>query len=103
MADSIGKPGAGHATDIPYVFDTTAIKYEKATTPRDIGMGKAMSAYLANFVKTGNPNGAGLPEWPRYSRAADQIVDFAESGKAVPEKDPLGAQIDAAPAGPQPR
>lgn len=101
VADSIGKPGAQHATDIPYFFDTTAIKYEKATTPKDVGMGKAMSAYLVNFVKTGDPNGKGLPAWPRYTKASDQIMDFAENGKAVPQKDPLGPKIDAAPAASQ--
>ena len=26
----------------------------------------AMSSYWANFVKSGNPNGTGLPEWPKY-------------------------------------
>jgi len=103
VADSIGKPGAGHATDIPFFFDTTALKYEGATTPKDIGMGKAMSGYLVNFVKTGNPNGKGLPAWPRYAKASDQLMDFAENGKAQPEKDPLGATIDAAPASPPAR
>ncbi len=101
VAESMGKPGAGHATEIPYFFDTTAIKYEQATTPRDVAMGKAASTYLVNFVKTGDPNGAGLPAWPRYSRASDQIMDFAETGKPVPQKDPLGAEIDAAAAAPQ--
>jgi para-nitrobenzyl esterase len=55
VADSIGKPGAGHATDIPFFFDTQAIKYGAATTPRDNGMGKAISAYLVNFARTGRP------------------------------------------------
>jgi para-nitrobenzyl esterase len=26
-----------------------------------------MSSYWVNFVKTGNPNGEGLPEWRAYS------------------------------------
>jgi para-nitrobenzyl esterase len=98
VAESVGQPGAQHASDIPFFFDTTAIKYGDKTTPRDIGMGKAISAYIVNFAKTGNPNGAGLPTWPRYSRAQDQLLDFAENGQAVPEKDPWAAEIDAAPA-----
>ncbi|HWJ68713.1 MAG TPA: carboxylesterase family protein [Sphingobium sp.] len=103
VAQSVGKPGAGHATDIPFFFDTVATKYEAATTPQDLGMGKAMSAYLANFVKAGDPNGTALPVWPRYDRASDRLMDFAENGKAQPQKDPLGPVIDAAPAASPPR
>ena len=97
VAESLGEPGAQHATDIPFFFDTQAIKYAEKTTARDNAMGKTISAYLVNFARTGNPNGAGLTEWPRYSRAGDQIVDFTDSGKAVAQKDPWGAEIDAAP------
>ncbi|HET9472923.1 MAG TPA: carboxylesterase family protein [Steroidobacteraceae bacterium] len=98
VAESLGEPGAQHATDIPFFFDTQAIKYAEKTTARDNAMGKIISAYLVNFARTGNPNGAGLPEWPRYSREKDEIVDFTGSGKAVAQKDPWGAEIDAAPA-----
>lgn len=101
VADSIGKKGAEHATDIPFFFDTTTIKYGDATTAKDVGMGKAISAYLVNFVKKGDPNGNGLPIWPRYAKASDQLMDFADTGKPVPQKDPLGPQIDAAPTMPQ--
>jgi para-nitrobenzyl esterase len=99
VADSVGQPGAQHATDIPFFFDTTAIKYGDATTPRDVAVGRTMSAYLANFARTGDPNGPGLPTWPRYARSADQIMDFAEDGQAVAQKDPWGAEIDAAASG----
>jgi para-nitrobenzyl esterase len=97
VAESIGQPGAQHATDIPFFFDTQAIKYAEKTTARDNAMGKTISAYLVNFARTGNPNGAGLTDWPRFSRANDVIVDFTDSGKAVAQKDPWGAEIDAAP------
>jgi para-nitrobenzyl esterase len=98
VAESLGQPGAQHATDIPFFFDTQAIKYAEKTTARDNQVGKTISAYLVNFARTGNPNGAGLPEWQRYSHANDQIVDFADDGKAIPQKDPWGAELDAAPA-----
>ena len=97
VAESVAEPGAQHATDIPYFFDTQAIKYEQKTTPRDNAMGKTISAYLVNFARTGNPNGAGLPDWPTFSRANDVLVDFTASGKAIAQKDPWGAEIDAAP------
>jgi para-nitrobenzyl esterase len=98
VAGSVKAPGAQHATDIPFFFDTAAIKYGPQTSARDRAMGKAMSAYLVNFAKRGDPNGAGLPAWPAYARTSDEIMDFAASGKPVAEKDPWGSEIDAAQA-----
>jgi len=88
--------GAGHATDIPFFFDTVAIKYGAQTTPRDLGVGKAMSTYMMNFAKRGDPNGAGLPVWEPYARAADEIMDFTADGTPVMGKDAWGADIDKA-------
>ena len=34
--------------------------------PVDHELAKTKSTYWANFVRTGSPNGAGLPNWPRY-------------------------------------
>lgn len=96
VADSIGKPGAQHATDIPFFFDTQAFKYGDKTTDRDNGVGKLISAYLVNFAKTGNPNGAGLPQWPHYSVAGDTLLDFTASGRALALRDPWGPEIDSA-------
>jgi para-nitrobenzyl esterase len=90
------RDGAGHATDIPFFFDTVDVRYQDKMTPRDRGMSRAMSTYLLNFAKTGDPNDGKLPAWPRYSRATDMIVNFAEDGTVVPQKDPWGAELDAA-------
>jgi para-nitrobenzyl esterase len=104
VADSLGKEaaaaGARHATDIPYFFDTVAVKYGEQATRRDTGMGRSISAYLANFAKTGDPNGKRLPAWPRYDAGKDAIMDFTGAGKAVAQKDPWGADIDAARTAP---
>lgn len=98
VAESLGEPGAQHATDIPFFFDTQSIKYAEKTTARDNAVGRTISAYLVNFAKTGDPNGPGLTPWPRYSRAQDEILEFADNGQTVAQKDPWGVEIDATPA-----
>lgn len=91
VAESVKTPGAQHASDIPFFFDTQAIKYGAATTPRDNAMGAVISDYLVNFAKTGNPNGTRLPKWPRYAAPADILMDFAADGTPRAGKDPLNA------------
>ena len=89
VAQSIkGAHGADHASDIPYFLDTVSIKYGDRTTLRDRAAGSIVSAYLVNFVKTGNPNVQGLPAWKPYARANDAMMDFSPEGTAVPGPDP---------------
>ena len=35
-----------------------------------------MSDYFANFVKTGDPNGPGLPEWTRYTQSDPRCMEL---------------------------
>ncbi|WP_312488539.1 carboxylesterase/lipase family protein, partial [Sphingomonas sp.] len=102
VADSVRQPGAQHATDIPFFFDTVAIKYGDKTTERDRAMGQVMSRYVVRFARTGDPNGPGLPAWPGYTRAGDRLMDFTAGGKAMARPDPWGAEIDAGTHGPTP-
>lgn len=86
-------PGAFHATEIPFVFDTVSDKYGSALTPADAAIAKQMNEYWVNFAKTGDPNGAGLPHWPRYSPSSDELIDFTSNGP-VGEPDPWKKQLD---------
>lgn len=74
--------GAPHASDIPFFLGTTAAKFGAATTARDREATHLASSYLANFVRTGNPNGAGLPAWPAYLGGTPQMLDFDAGGGA---------------------
>jgi para-nitrobenzyl esterase len=96
VASSLGgKAGADHASDIPFFFHTEAIKSGGATTARDRRAGEAASAYLVNFVRTGDPNGPGLPHGPAYSPESEAMLDLSASGTAVPGPDPLAAKLGA--------
>ncbi len=63
--DEEGFHGAYHAADNYYftgALDADADDQRPWTDP-DLAMEKLAMSYLANFIKTGNPNGEGLPEW----------------------------------------
>lgn len=75
--------GASHASDIPFFFDTAAIKYGAQTSAMDRAAARTASAYLINFVKTGNPNGIGLPQWPATSVAKPTTLDLDAGGGAA--------------------
>jgi para-nitrobenzyl esterase len=89
--------GALHATEIPFVFNTERVKYGDATTAEDEATGRMTNAYWVAFAKTGDPNGAGLPKWPRYSAAEDAIMDFTTKGP-VAGPDPFKARLDVVEA-----
>jgi para-nitrobenzyl esterase len=74
--------GARHAGEIEYVFGTLKSQEGVPWTDGDFKVSEAMGTYWTNFVKTGNPNGGGLPDWPKSDRQNRYQVLYL-SGKDI--------------------
>ncbi|WP_301546307.1 carboxylesterase/lipase family protein [Paracoccus saliphilus] len=77
--DNEGFRGAYHAADI-YYFNASLREddpNQRPWTDPDLAMRDLASGYLANFVKTGDPNGEGLPEWGQVTaETGGQFIRF---------------------------
>ena len=71
--------GGVHLWDMMYVFGWLQ---PPADQPRDARLADQEQRYWVNFATKGDPNGPGLPVWPK-SGPADSYMDFASSGAAA--------------------
>ncbi len=76
---------AFHSDDIEYVFGTLDTRPEADWRPEDRRLSEQMMTYWTNFARTGDPNGEGLPEWPKYS-STGQIMRLTSTPIAVPDR-----------------
>lgn len=74
--------GAFHASEIFFVFGSHSPL--AGLTEEDEALTEAMGVYWTNFAKTGDPNGAGLPAWPRYTPERDEWMTFNPSIEVQP-------------------
>jgi para-nitrobenzyl esterase len=89
--------GARHAGEIEYVFGALdslpTVPWEDA----DRRLSDLMMTYWTNFARTGDPNGPGLPVWPRYSaQDGTPVMHLNETSAARPdERRPRYLALDA--------
>ena len=82
---------AFHCSDICFWFYNTDLMLTHTgggARPRKLS--EKMAGTLINFMKTGNPNGAGLPVWPKYTtqNGETMILDDVSSVRNDPDREP---------------
>jgi para-nitrobenzyl esterase len=90
-----GREGAGafHSMEISYVFGTVerGIRYPpprpetRPSNAADEKISDVMQQYWTNFAKTGDPNGGGLPAWPKFDPASRAYIQFTDAGPIAKE------------------
>ena len=87
--------GAGHGSEVAYVFNNLNDRRGAAeVTPEEEKLAQILNTYWANFAKTGNPNGDGLPVWPEYNKQNEKILDIQPDANPVGKPDPRKARLD---------
>ena len=66
---------AHHSAEHQYVFQTLT-KSKRPYAGRDWDLSNQLADYWANFIKNGDPNGEGLPEWTPYTADCKQAMDI---------------------------
>ncbi len=86
MPEPIGAP---HACEIEYCMGNLDLVKEYAWTEDDYKVSATMQEYFANFIKTGNPNGKNLPEWPAVEKESSNpsVMILDTESKAVKAPD----------------
>ncbi|MGO4518224.1 carboxylesterase/lipase family protein [Terriglobus sp. 2YAB30_2] len=59
---------AFHSTELEYVFGTLDVRQGATWQSADRKLSDEVVIYWTNFARTGDPNGNGLPTWPRYDK-----------------------------------
>jgi para-nitrobenzyl esterase len=83
--------GAPHASEMFFVFqDERYPPFEWTASDRELA--EQMAGYWTNFAKRGDPNGPGLPPWPRFTEASPKVMRL----KSPPAADdlPNARQLD---------
>ena len=79
--------GAFHTSEVPYVFNSLAL-CPRPWQEQDRQIAAQVSAYWANFVRTGDPNGQGLPVWPAFSASEAKTMGVGDKAGPHPVATP---------------
>lgn len=75
--------GAFHTSEVPFALHTLHL-WKRPWRDIDTSVENTMNNYWVNFVKTGDPNGGGLPKWSTYDRSSGNIMEIGDETKIIP-------------------
>ncbi|RZK40171.1 MAG: carboxylesterase family protein [Pedobacter sp.] len=78
--------GAVHASDIEYALGNLDRNKSYKWESEDFETSKVFQSYLLNFIKSGNPNGNGLPRWFGLQSSIPKVMVIDGQSKSLPEK-----------------
>lgn len=73
-----------HSGELPYFYGN--IPHTRNYDESDFALSEMIQQYILNFVKTGNPNGEGLPQWDTYNDCPDKVLNFDTEVKMIENK-----------------
>ena len=79
--------GAVHSAEIEYALGNLPTNRVYDWQPDDYKVSSIIQSYFENFIKTGNPNGYGVPYWPAVTKGGPaQVMHIDINSSAATEK-----------------
>jgi para-nitrobenzyl esterase len=82
-----GKPfGARHGDELHYIWNADKILSSNDDAAKK-QLALSMHGTWVAFIKTGNPNTSGAPQWPKYNNTSRQVMVFDATDSVIPLKE----------------
>ena len=86
--------GAVHSAEIEYALGNLPTNRVYDWQPEDYKVSEIMQTFFANFIKTGNPGGLGVPEWPAVDKSASvPVMHIDVDTRVEPDKSAARYQL----------
>lgn len=69
--------GVYHGAELRYIFGQATVDNEMLNSEQTLS--KVMMSAWVNFARTGNPNGADVPQWPAFSRDKEEYLEIGDT------------------------
>ncbi|MBO6285376.1 MAG: carboxylesterase family protein [Bacilli bacterium] len=82
-----GYYGTYHSGEMIYCYgNVEKARRSFAYNQSDYDLSKTMVSYWVNFIKNGDPNGAGLPTWSTYNETKGSVMELGEHVGAIDDR-----------------